>query len=61
MLELATDLVDRGEPVHALLADGAALHGEVTSVGESLVLSLHHPERSAVIAVDHLVAISRRS
>lgn len=60
MASLASDLVDTGEQVTATIVGGASLHGEVLAVGSVLTLRLHHPGRTAVVPLEHLVAITRR-
>ena len=61
LIDLATDLVDTAEPVTAMLADGISLHGDVLSAGSSLLLRQQHPDRTVVVALDHLVGIGRRA
>jgi hypothetical protein len=61
LIDLAHDLVDSGAPVTVVLSSGTSLHGEIDAVGESLVLQLRDPDRSAVVELEHLVAISRRA
>lgn len=60
LAEVLCDLVDTRERVTALLV-GEVLHGEVRACGASLVLELHQPARTAVIRLDRVLGLTRRS
>ena len=60
LADLLTDEVDRDRPVAVRLHGGTVLQGVVAGVGASLVLRLEHPDRTAVVALDRIVAVGRR-
>ena len=60
LAEVLCDLVDTRERVTALLA-GEVLHGEVRSCGAALLLELDQPSRTAVIRMDSLLGLTKRS
>ena len=57
--ELLADLVDSAVPVTVVLSSGASVLGEVVAAGAALVLASDRPEQRAVVALEHVAAISR--
>jgi hypothetical protein len=59
MVDLLTDLVDTAVVVQVTLGSGSTLHGEVTAVGDALVMSTESPRRTVVVALDAVDAVRR--
>jgi hypothetical protein len=59
MLDLLTDLVDTAIVVQVTLRSGSTLHGEVTAVGDALVITTRTPTRTTVVALDAVTAVRR--
>lgn len=59
MVDLLTDLVDTTVVVQVTLRSGSTLHGEVTAVGEALVMTTESPRRTIVVALDAVDVVRR--
>ena len=59
MVDLLTDLVDTAVVVQVTLRSGSTLHGEVTAVGDALVITTESPGRTIVVALDAVSAVRR--
>ncbi|MFN7150234.1 MAG: hypothetical protein ACK4V6_12235 [Microthrixaceae bacterium] len=59
MVELLTDLVDTAIVVQVTLRSGSTLHGEVSAIGDALVMATDGPSRTILIALDAVTAVRR--